>query len=362
MKRKHVGIEAGRPLIFGTGLIALDVVVTETGELFSAAGGTCGNVMAILSYMGWISRPVARIGLDKAAKAIISDLALWGVDLSSISIRPLVKTPIIVEKLRRDSNGIPFHTFSFSCPNCNRRFPGYQPVPLKSLTPMERAPSMEVLFLDRASPPALALARRATEVGAVVVFEPPRMREDKNFLALLKLAHIVKYSHDRIDQLDLPNDSSALLEIQTLGRGGARFRTELGSSGDGWHHVEAKPVARMVDSAGCGDWFTAGLISSLCSEGMSSLKRAGDSDILGALDLAQSLAAWNCSFAGPRGGMYTPALKNINAIFNARQSNLHLRSKLSPPDLDLGIYKVCGDCREKPKRMSLRPERRSVGT
>jgi fructokinase len=188
------------------------------------------------------------------------------------------------------------------------------------------------------------------------------MREDKNFLALLKLAHIVKYSHDRIDQLDLPNDSSALLEIQTLGRGGARFRTELGSSGDGWHHVEAKPVARMVDSAGCGDWFTAGLISSLCSEGMSSLKRAGDSDILGALDLAQSLAAWNCSFAGPRGGMYTPALKNINAIFNARQSNLHLRSKLSPPDLDLGIYKVCGDCREKPKRMSLRPERRSVGT
>ena len=150
--------------------------------------------------------------------------------------------------------------------------------------------------------------------------------------------------------------------LMSLGRGGARFRTELGSSGDGWHHVEAKPVARMVDSAGCGDWFTAGLISSLCSEGMSSLKRAGDSDILGALDLAQSLAAWNCSFAGPRGGMYTPALKNINAIFNARQSNLHLRSKLSPPDLDLGIYKVCGDCREKPKRMSLRPERRSVGT
>ncbi len=43
----------GRPTVMGTGLIALDVVVSDQrlGDRRVYAGGTCGNVMAILSYL-----------------------------------------------------------------------------------------------------------------------------------------------------------------------------------------------------------------------------------------------------------------------------------------------------------------------
>ena len=359
MKRKISSVESGRPTICGAGLIALDIIVPEGGEAHFFAGGTCGNVMAIMSHLGWAAKPLARIGMDRAAKVVMSDLSFWGVDLSSISIRPLTKTPIIIEKLRKDANGLPFHTFSFFCPNCNKRFAGYQPVPLKSLSSVVGLPPMEVLFLDRASPGGLALARRATDLGAVVVFEPPRVSEDKNFLAILKLATIVKYSHDRIDQLDLETDSSTLLEVQTLGRGGARFRTKLADFGEGWHHMHADQVVNVVDSAGCGDWFTAGLISSLCSKGVHSLTDADNADILGALSVAQALAAWNCGFVGARGGMYTPALREIKAIYKTQSASIRLRSKSTQPDLgDLRISKLCGDCQEVPQRVNLTGGRR----
>ncbi len=42
------------PKIIGTGLIALDVIVNaeHNREPFFQAGGTCGNVLSILSFLG----------------------------------------------------------------------------------------------------------------------------------------------------------------------------------------------------------------------------------------------------------------------------------------------------------------------
>lgn len=47
------------PMICGTGLIALDVVVTPSTVNSPRfwAGGTCGNVLAVLGFLGW--KPVA---------------------------------------------------------------------------------------------------------------------------------------------------------------------------------------------------------------------------------------------------------------------------------------------------------------
>ena len=62
---------SARPKVVGTGLIALDFVLgPEKDEPIRYwAGGTCGNVLAIMAYLGWDSFPVARMNGDAAARA-----------------------------------------------------------------------------------------------------------------------------------------------------------------------------------------------------------------------------------------------------------------------------------------------------
>ena len=57
-----------QPKVFGTGLIALDLVIGPDPEspVRSWAGGTCGNVLSILSFLGWDAYPIARMNGDPA--------------------------------------------------------------------------------------------------------------------------------------------------------------------------------------------------------------------------------------------------------------------------------------------------------
>ena len=43
------------------------------------AGGTCGNVLTALAYLGWRTLPVARLQPGAAADRIRQDLKAWGV-------------------------------------------------------------------------------------------------------------------------------------------------------------------------------------------------------------------------------------------------------------------------------------------
>ena len=54
---------ATQPKIFGTGLIALDMVIGPDPEtpVRCWAGGTCGNVLSILAWFGWDAYPIARM-------------------------------------------------------------------------------------------------------------------------------------------------------------------------------------------------------------------------------------------------------------------------------------------------------------
>ena len=361
MKSKITNLQSRRPTIFGVGLIALDIILSEDKTVDHFAGGTCGNVMSIMSHLGWVAKPISRIGHDRAAQVVRRDLERWGVDLSNLGIEPVMKTPVIVEKLRKDVNGVPFHTFSFYCPNCNRRFPGYQPVPLKTLWPLisEMSP-YQVLFIDRVSPGSVALARKASELGVVIYFEPSSSSEDKNFTALLKLATIVKYSHDRIDDLGLVGSPSVLLEIQTLGRGGIRFRSKIGDFGRGWHHLQAEPLKGLIDTAGSGDWFSAGLIAALCSKGLSPLSAASGKQILSAMATGQALAAWNCGFLGARGGMYSSALPEIKAIYKAYRAPARSGKNVTISlDTDKStIAQICEDCRLSSAKLDVESPRK----
>ena len=163
-----------------------------------------------------------------------------------------------------------------------------------------------VFFMDRLSRASLTLAAAAAQQGAVVVLEPSAKGDPRLMAEALKLAHVVKYADSRLEGLDgvMERGTAAVLEIQTLGSEGLRYRERIGGSPSAWRRLAAVPASRLTDSCGSGDWCTAGLVSRLAGEGAKGLLGADHDTIEDALRYGQTLAAWNCGFEGARGGMY----------------------------------------------------------
>jgi fructokinase len=340
-----------KPGIWGIGLIALDLVLdTETGQVQLTAGGTCGNVMMILSHLGWNAKPIGRLGGDTAGALVVADMQRWGVNIDDLCLAPTVRTPVIVERLRRDAAGIPFHTFGFNCPGCGARLPRFQPVRSSSIAHLlEEAEVPEVLFVDRVSRSALLLADAFASKGTIIFFEPSGVGNPAHFAEMLKLAHIVKYSHDRLADLgELAWGPQMVLEIQTLGRGGLRFRSSHDAAGRRWRSVEALTVTRLRDTAGCGDWLTSGLIDLLSRKGTRGLRQYGMSRLLDAMGFGQGLAAWNCGFVGPRGGMYalpkSDLWRTIRGIASGKQISSSIEAA-PPSELLTASADICGSCK-----------------
>lgn len=298
-----------KPKVFGTGLIALDLVLglDPASPVGSWAGGTCGNVLSILSYLGWETYPIARMNGDPASERVRVDLARWGVRLDFASCGPTAHTPIIIQEIKRGRDGKPRHRFSRSCPNCGQWLPSYKPVTTAAVETVSPAlKGASVFFLDRLSRAALTLAKDAANRGAVVVFEPSGKGSEKHMAEAVRLAHIVKYADQRLAELSglMGEDASTILEVQTLGERGLRFRHRLGRSPSDWTHLDAVMAPRLADSCGSGDWATAGLLAKVAGAGAVGLREASVNSIRGALRYGQALAAWNCGFEGARGGMY----------------------------------------------------------
>ena len=303
----------GQPAVVGMGLVALDVVIAEPSgrETLFFSGGTCGNVLTILSYLGWAATPVARLRRGSTADCVIGDLERFGVSTEFITRRWDGSTPVIIHRIRCSREGQAYHTFSWRCPSCGARLPGYRPV-LGSVAReiVAGVGDSDVFFFDRVSRGVLTVARALRERGAVIVFEPSSVGDPRLFHEAWTLAHMVKYSHERLrDIADLefePGErDGVLVEIETLGRGGARYRSRLpGARTRGWVTMKAFCQSTVRDAAGAGDWCTAGVLDSLARGGLRELRRTNARRLKEAMQYGQALAAWNCRFEGARGGMY----------------------------------------------------------
>jgi len=302
---------ATAPFIVGTGLVAREEVLPEDGRVPGRqwAGGTCGNVLLALRYLGWASAPVARFREGQAANRVLDDLRRWGVSTEFISLGSDGSTPIIVHRIGRSPSGEPYHSFSWRCQTCGNRLPGYKPILASTSRRLAAALGRpQVFFFDRVSRGALALARTAAELGAAVVFEPSAACQPALFREAWKLAHVVKYSNERLEELpiDVEGLDGGWIQIETLGREGLRYQSRLlGCRTSRWQHMEALAALEIKDTAGAGDWCTAGIIDRLFREGASGLKELGDVDLREAIRYGQALAAWTCGFEGARGGMYS---------------------------------------------------------
>jgi sugar/nucleoside kinase (ribokinase family) len=299
----------GVPVVAGTGLIALDVVVhtdvKEPARLY--AGGTCGNVLTILSYLGWVSYPIARLNGDEASRYVLADLRRWGAHTEFARIRPTADTPIVIQRFSRSRDNQIVHRFVWTCPNCGAWLPGYKPVHSAGTgRVLAKLKKTNIFFFDRASRGAIILAKAYAEQGALVVFEPSGTGEPRLFREALSHAHVLKYANERMNELSgLHGATSPLLVVETFGVEGLRFRSRIPACRtNGWRKIEACAVLGSKDSAGAGDWCTAGIIHLLGTKGLAGLKTLTEKELKQALDFGQALAAWNCRFEGARGGMY----------------------------------------------------------
>ena len=293
-------------IVLGTGLLALDFVVASDVPPFTCAGGSCGNVLAVLSHLGWRSYPLARLGDDAAAKWLMSDLEGAGVCSRFIERGGGGSTPIIVQRMIEDGDGSPRHRFERVCPHCKAWFPSYKPVLVRRVAELTaNLPTPRAFYFDRATAGAIALAKWSRERGALVVFEPSGWRDEGLFRRAAAVSDVVKFAHDRMsavedDDLDqILRASGVRLVVETRGAGGLRYRR---GTGEDWLDLGSFQVGRAVDTAGAGDWTTAGLIFALCNRdvGTGPLRLQAVQE---ALRFGQAMAAINCLFLSARGAM-----------------------------------------------------------
>lgn len=338
------------PTVFGTGLVALDVIYgldAETPRFH--AGGTCGNVLAALSYLGWHSFPISRLARDAAGMIVRTDLARWGVRQDFIELEPTATTPVIVEQIVRTKRGVPVHRFHLSCPRCGGWLPAFRP--LREDTAIQAMPRLgrpHVFFADRVSKGIVRLARHFAESGALVFFEPCGTGDTKLFKQMLQLSHVVKYSQDRAKSfIDILQSARPLLQVETLGEDGLRYRCRLPRAAtDGWRKIDAVDVADIKDAAGSGDWTTAGLINCMGQGGASRFALLDDDALLAAFKQAQAMGAWNCQYEGARGGMYASSRASLQTFVASAldKTPAAVKKHEKLPKLVSRALEFCPDC------------------
>lgn len=306
-----------RATCWGAGFVAMDVVDVE-GDAFVAVGGSCGNVMAILAWLGWTTKPVARLGADATGGFIREELRGLGVDVSYLTEEKRVRSPIVLQRFVMARDGTRTHRFSLTCPECGRWLPRHRPITLAQARPLicgDEVP--DVFYFDRVSPASLQLAETARNRDALVVFEPLSVEDESKFQRAVDTCHVLKYSHERLGYLpDLSFAVSPALIVETCGKTGLRYRW-----GSRWSQLDAFTLEDIVDAAGSGDWCTAMLIHHLGRAGAEFFVNSPKEAVEAALRDGQAAAAINCGFRGARGAMQVLALSELNERLLALDQN-----------------------------------------
>ena len=332
--------------VVGTGLFALDVIVRRDGSTAAPTlGGSAGNVLWILGALGWKPTPVGVLGDDSASRMVESDFERVEADTRFLLRSSGRSTPVIFQhqlELTSREPG-PTHRFTFTCPACGtKRGPLWddESALADAKSPL---PSAGVFFLDRPTRLGVSLAERYANDGAVVVFEPSTMGDDLELFArAVRCARIVKYANDRIADLSDFELRPHAVEIQTCGPDGLRFRAS--SLDNRWIRLGAYELPYVQDTAGAGDWCTAGLIFDLFGRSTELHTEIGYNALARALAFGQALSTLNCMTEGARGLLAAWAPSRIvrvarklseTRVHGLRRQQLQCAFRVSEPRLNL---------------------------
>lgn len=297
------------PHVLATGLVALDVlrIEDEPSRTSFRAGGTAGNVAAILGALGWSSHVAGPEDESIAYELMLDDLRRCGVHYRQLHRAAI---PVIVEELGNCSG----HRFSFDCPSCGRALPRYRRAGASNHAALtEWSQQGDAFFADRLSDEILALARAAHSHGAFIVYEPSDPADAPWAAAMFALADMIKYSAERAATLPWLTDQGTYLEVQTLGSHGLQWRWASHGVAN-WQAMEAVGAVNVVDTCGAGDWLTSGILIGLLEEAGVRSEWDYASTIEQTLRSAQQLAAWSCGYAGARGALYESGPSMARAV------------------------------------------------
>ena len=275
-----------KPVIVGSGLVVLDIIL-HNGNIrpeFSA-GGTCGNVLAGLSHLGWHSICISRSGNDIAGDLLIHDLMKNGVDISRLTREEGLSTPRIVEKVSSDGKSAK-HSFLLRCPTCGAYLPRFQSPRLNQIADILTANvSPDVFFFDRATPSTLKLAEYFKNKGTLIFFEPGSLNlEDTKIRNAMEFSHVIKVAGEESNPISRAGKYDAGMEefdrfsdalvLKTLGKYGLLFRC----GHDEWRYQPSFKPAELHDCCGAGDWCTIGLL--FCLQQLASKQNTSMLDLI----------------------------------------------------------------------------------
>ena len=290
-------------ICIGTGLVSLDILIRRGEEqaVSYKVGGTCGNVMMILAYMGWESYPVARLNGSDNSRMMLEDMTRYGVHTDFVSTKDDGATPVIIQHNIVDKDGNPTHKFEFKG-NKGGFFLDYKPVTKKEAMRVVESLEFEptVFFFDRVNPATVAMAEHFKERKTMVYFEPSSMKGNwTQFEKCVVGSDIVKFSNQRLPDVSFADKYRDKLFIQTLGSKGLQFNL----FGNGWVVIPAIPNLDVVDTSGAGDWTAATLLDEMVNADITELKELTVTMVKELLEKAQVKGAESCSYEGARGMM-----------------------------------------------------------
>jgi len=318
-QKKNTGTST--PTCVGTGLVALDVIMNgdPSNLLKIHAGGSCGNVLSILTFLGWDSYPIARLKDNSAAKELLSDLKKCKVRTKMVTTTGDGSTPIIIQRIKKDRHGNYVHRFEFKNPENGEYLPSYKPVLGANVENIvKKQPEARVYYFDRSNRASIDFAKYYKEQGALIYFEPSSARDLRLFEESVAVADVVKFSGDRITNYsELYPTQKAPLEIETLGKEGMRFRFSHNCNKREWIYLRGYNISNLADAAGAGDWTSAGIISKIGKTGFKGFHKLTIENIKAALEHGQALGALNCLFDGARGLMYACEKGSLDGMVKA---------------------------------------------
>ena len=110
--------------------------------------------------------------------------------------------------------------------------------------------------------------------------------------------------------------------------------------------MRAVPISNVVDTAGAGDWCSAGIIHILRKEKIQKISDANEIIIKQAVKFGQALAGLNCMFYGARGSMYALSKEKfqqytIEILTDTQSQIIDDRSILTTPKIIKGSCSIC---------------------
>lgn len=219
-----------QPTIITAGYVPLDII-SYRKRIWHAAGGTAGNVAAVLGFMGWQSSVVADVGNDVAGHELRRDFKMSDVAVDLIRLNDRASTPRLIHEI--DGDG---HRYRYKCPTCNAKFPMSRPLRkdrAQEITDLDRRP--DVFFFDRINAGTLLLAEHYATTGSLIVLEPSRPARPEFTKRAIDVAHVIKQSDDRDSGLNDYAPTKDQVWIITGGEIGASYRCGQGK----WHKLPA---------------------------------------------------------------------------------------------------------------------------